>query len=382
MGFDDLVPEHIRALRDYVPGKPVSQAKRESGVQCIKLASNENPFGPSPRALEAMARVAAGSNFYPDNFNFDLRTRLAELHGLQLEQLLITHGSTSFLDIIARTLLHPGLNAVTSERSFIVYGTAVRAAGGKLIEAPMRADTFDLDALLAAMNPNTRIALIANPNNPTGTMLDVAALDAFMARVPEHVLVVLDEAYCDFAEYHAARRGVSYSRSLDYVRQGRQVIVLRTFSKAHGLAGLRVGYGFAPPAILQHFARVRTAFSVSSMGEAAALAALDDTEHIRRSVESIVHGAEFLSERLRELGLRVVPTCASFVYFETSPETSPETQEPADVLARRIQERGIIVRPLTAWGVPNGIRVSVGTPEQNEQFIATLKKCLQRVPAR
>jgi len=323
-----------------------------------------------------MARVAAGSNFYPDNFNHELRTRLAELHGLQLDHVLITAGSTSFLDIIARTLLRPGLNAVTSERTFIVYGTLVRAAGGKLIEASMQADTFDLDALLAAIDSNTRIALIANPNNPTGTMLDVTALDSFLERIPEHVLVVLDEAYCDFAEYHAARHGITYSHSLDYVRQGRQVIVLRTFSKAHGLAGLRVGYGFAPPAILQHFAHVRTAFSVSSVGEAAALAAVDDTEHIRSSVENIVRGAEFLSERLRELGLRVVPTCASFVYFETN----LETQEQAGPLAQRIQEQGIIVRPLTAWGVPNGIRVSVGTPEQNEQFIATLKKCLQRVP--
>ncbi len=371
MAFDDLIPPHIRALRDYVPGKPVRQAERESGLPCIKMASNENPFGPSPLAVEAMRRFADGTNFYPDNDNTDLRAQLAQAHALDPEQVLVTDGSTSFLDIIARTLLAPGLNAVTSERSFIVYGNLVRAAGGALIEAPMRDDTFDLDALLAAINPQTRVVLIANPNNPTGTMLEADAVDRFLDRVPPHVLTVLDEAYCDFGEYHAARRGVAFTHSLDHVRAGKQLIVLRTFSKAHGLAGVRVGYGFGSAVVLQPFARIRTAFSVSSLAETAALAALADHEHIRRSVEQIVAGAELLTTRLRDLGLRVVPTCASFVYFETP--------EDAGALARRIQAEGIIVRPLTAWGVPNGIRVSVGTPEQNEKFLAVLKTCLQRV---
>jgi histidinol-phosphate aminotransferase len=371
--FDDIVPPYIRALGGYAPGKPVRLAESESGVACIKLASNENPLGPSPRAVEAIRAASQSSNFYPDNDNTELRARLASQFKIDAAQILVTNGTTAFIDITARTLLSPGLNAITSERTFIVYPLLTRAAGGTLIEVPMRDDAFDLDAVAAAIDRDTRIVFIANPNNPTGTMLDAATVDRFVDRVPDHVLVVLDEAYCDFAQDFAARAGIRYSNSLDYVRQGRNVIVLRTFSKAHGLAGLRVGYGFAAPAILQYFARVRTAFSVSGVAEAAALAALDDTEHVRRSIENNAVGAAWLIARLREMGLRTVPTSASFVYFEVP--------EAAAAVAKRVQAEGVIVRPLTAWGVPNGIRVTVGTPEQNQKFVSVLKKALERVPA-
>jgi histidinol-phosphate aminotransferase len=371
--FDDLVPEHVRALSAYVPGKPLRTAERESGVRCVKLASNENPFGPSPLAVEAMARAAAESNFYPDNDNLELRLRLAQRAGLAPENVLVTVGSTSFLDIIARTLLRPGLKAVTSERTFIVYAMLTRAAGGTLVQAPMRGHAFDLDAIVRAIDSDTRVVILANPNNPTGTMFDAAAMDAFLERVPSHVLVVLDEAYSDFADDFAARHGIRWSRSLDYVREGRQIVVLRTFSKAHGLAGVRVGYGYAPENIIQHFARVRTTFSVSNVSEAAAVAALGDSEHVRRAIENNVAGVAWLTPRLRELGLEPVPTVANFIYFETP--------EPGAVVAKRIQQAGVIVRPLTAWGAPNALRVTVGTPEQNQQFLAALKKALEQVPA-
>lgn len=373
--FDDLVPDFVRALPGYTPGKPIKQAEAESGVRCIKMASNENPFGPSPRALAAIAQAAAEVNFYPDNEATQLRLRLAELHRLSPDQVMVTNGSTSFLNLLARTLLRPGLNAVTSERSFIVYPFVTRAAGARLVQVPMKQDGFDLDALAAAVDANTRLVFIANPNNPTGTMLEAAAVDRFLARVPDHVVVVLDEAYADFGADFAAQRGVEYTHSLEHVRQGRQVVVLRTFSKAHGLAGLRVGYGFARPDMIAAFSRLKIPFAVSAMAEAAALAALDDVEHIRKTVENNRSGAGWLLAKFSQLGIRAVPTAANFIYFEIG--------EDAPAVAKRIQAEGVIIRPLTGqWGAPTALRVTVGTPEQNQRFIQALSKALERAAVR
>jgi len=371
----DFVPEHIRALSGYVPGKPVRQAERESGIRCIKMASNENPFGPSPLAVAAIRQVAEGVNFYPDNDANELRRLLAERHGVQPEQILITDGSTALIDIIARTLLAPGLNAVTSERSFIVYPIVTRSSGGRLIEVPMRDDRFDLEGILAAVTSETRVIYIANPNNPTGTMFYADALDKFVDSVPERVMVVLDEAYSDYAEFYARRNQRTYSRSVDYVRQGRQnVIVLRTFSKAHGLAGLRVGYGVGDPQMLRYFAQVRTAFSVSVVAEAGAVAAMRDDAHIRLSVERNAEEVDYLTPQLREMGFRVVPTCANFIYLEAL--------EDAPKLAQRIQNEGCIVRNLAPWGIPNGLRISVGTPDQNRILVNAITRALRPVTMR
>lgn len=373
--FEKFIPGHIRSLAAYAQGKPIRQAASESGLSSIiKLASNENPFGPSPKALAAMREAAASGNFYPDNENLELRGKLAERHNISPEHILVTAGTTQFIDIISRTLLGPGLNAVTSEKTFIVYAIAVRAAGGEYIQAPMRGEAFDLDAVAAAVNESTRVVFLANPNNPTGTMFDAASTDRFLARLPEQVLVVLDEAYCDFAQSFAALRGVNYSHSLDYVRQAKNIVVLRTFSKAHGLAGIRVGYGFGPPKLLQHLARVRTAFSVSGVAEAGAIAALDDHAHIAQAVQNNLEESKWLEDKLRELGFNPVPTSASFIYFDTG--------EAAGELARRLQAEGIIVRPMTIWGGPQAIRVTVGTPEQNRRFVAALKLVRERATAR
>jgi histidinol-phosphate aminotransferase len=371
MKFDDFVPPHIRALPVYAGGKPRRVAESESGVRCIKMASNENPWGPSPRAVEAMAHAAADSNFYPDNFNDQLRCRLAELHQLTPEQVLVTDGSTSFLDIIAHTLLAPGLNAVTSERSFIVYDHVTAAAGGALRKAPMHDGMhYDLDAVLRSIDAQTRIVWLANPNNPTGAMLTADLLDAFVTRLPAHVLLVLDEAYCDFAEDHAARHGLVYTHSLDYVRAARDVVVLRTFSKAHGLAGLRVGYGFATPRLINYFSRVRTAFSVSGVAEAAALAALADTDHVRKTLASNTREVERLMAFFAELSLHAIPTVTNFICFDVPEE--------AATVAAGMQQGGVIIRPLTAWGMPRSLRVSVGTPLQNDLFMQCLRRALAR----
>jgi histidinol-phosphate aminotransferase len=371
--FDDLIPPNIRSLKGYIPGKSLKSAQAQSGVACIKMASNENPYGPSPDAVAAIHAAACDSNFYPDDTNTELRTRLAEMHGLTADEVLVTDGSTSFLDVIARTLLGPGLNAVTSQRSFIIYPLVTKLAGGTLIQTPTRDNGIDLEAILAVIDRNTRVVFLANPNNPTGTMHPAKTIDRFLDRVPPGVLVVLDEAYYDYAEFFARRAGVEYSHSVDYVKQDRNVVVLRTFSKAHGLAGLRVGYGFAPRRVLQYFVRVRTPFSVSAVSESAAIAAIEDRAHIRRSVEANAEGVEVIGNGLRELGLKFIPTATNFLLFDVDDD--------AAAVAARIQAEGVIVRPLGPWDCPRSIRVSVGTPEQNGRFLAALRHALDRVPA-
>jgi histidinol-phosphate aminotransferase len=367
----DQIPEHIRALAGYVPGKPLRQAQQESGGAMIKLASNENPFGPSPLALEAIRAAAAEVNLYPDNDASELRQALAARHQLEEQQIFIADGSLGILDVIARTLLVPGTNCISSERSFISYPIITRTIGAQFVGVPMRNDAYDLDAIAEAINEKTRAVILANPNNPTGTMFDADATEAFLQRVPESVLVVLDEAYSDFAEYFARQRGITYSRSFEQVRAGRQnVLVLRTFSKAHGLAGIRLGYASGNPELLRYFARVRNSFSISVVAEAAGLAAIRDVNHIRKTVENNAVGAAWLMERFKELGIHAVTTSANFIYFTID--------EDANAFANRMQAEGVIVRSLVPWGIPNAIRVSIGTPEQNETFIRALKKLVRQ----
>jgi histidinol-phosphate aminotransferase len=368
--FSEFVPEHIRKLGGYTPGKSLRQAQRESRVNCIKLASNESPFGPSPKAVAAMQAILGEINFYPDNDASDLRQRLAEHHGVKGEQVVVTAGSTALLGIITRTLLAPGLNAVTSARSFIVYPIATKAAGAELIEVSMSEDGFDLDAILSAINRDTRMVFIANPNNPTGTLLTVDEIDRFLEQVPDHVITILDEAYCDFALYFAEQRGVEYSRSLDYVRSGRKVVVLRTFSKAHGLAGVRVGYGIGPSELMSYFARMRTTFSISLPAQAAALAALDDHAHTERALANNAEQAKVVLAGLTDSGYKPVPTWANFIYCDLG--------EDASEVARKVQNEGVIIRPLGPWGAPRAIRITIGTPEQNQMFLQAFRKVTAR----
>jgi histidinol-phosphate aminotransferase len=366
--FFDLVSKPARDMAGYFPTSTPSQAPAEAEPQLIKLDSNESPFGPSPRAIEAMQSALAAANFYPDDDCAELRRKLAVYHAVSTDQVLVTAGSTEMLALLCQTMLAPGLNAVTSERSFIIYGMAVRATGAQLIQTPVRKDDdgFDLPAILAAINKDTRIVFLANPNNPTGTLLEAAAVDRFLAEIPSHVVVVLDEAYYDFAVHFSALRQVEYSHSLEYLRRGDSVIVLRTFSKAHGLAGLRVGYGLGPAELLTYCARMRNTFSVSSVAQAAAVAALDDQSHIARVVSNNASQAQILTEGLSELGHRVVPTAANFLYCEVG--------EDASGVARRLRCEGVSVRPLNAWGAPTCVRVTIGTPEQNQFLLSAMRK--------
>ena len=363
--FFDVVSQPARNLgRMNAPSTTPAALERRS--QLVKLDSNENPFGPSPLAVDAMRRALGTANFYPDDDCTPLRLKLATHHKLPSEQVMVTTGSTGMLSLLCQTLLAPGLNAVTSERSFILYSMAVRTAGARLVEAPMRDDSFDLEAILAAIDSNTRIVFLANPNNPTGTMLEADVVERFLARLPGHVVVVLDEAYYEFAVHFAALRKINYSNSLDYVRQGVSVVALRTFSKAHGLAGLRVGYGLGPAELLGYCARMRNMFSVSSLAQVAAMAALDDDHHIQRTVQNNTLQSRVLSEELAALGYRVVPTSANFVFCDLG--------EDAAVFANCLQDEGVAVRSLGHWGAPNCIRVTIGTPEQNQVFLQAVRR--------
>ncbi|HTU41315.1 MAG TPA: histidinol-phosphate transaminase [Candidatus Aquilonibacter sp.] len=362
--FFDLVSKPAREMSSAVPSPTGRNGFEQQSL--IKLDSNENPFGPSPRAMEAMRRALTTSNLYPDDDCRPLRLKLAAYHGLPAEQVLVTAGSTAMLALLCQTLLGPGLNAVTSERSFVVYSMAVHATGARLIEAPMRDNTYDLDAILSSIDTNTRIVFLANPNNPTGTMVTVETVERFLARVPAHLVVVLDEAYYEFASHFAALRKVNYSNSLEYVRHGASVVVLRTFSKAHGLAGLRVGYGLGPGELLGYCARMRNTYSVPSVAQAAAIEALDDAEHTQRVAESNAIQSRFLAQELESLGYRIAPTSANFLYCDAGDDAS--------AFAGRLREEGIAVRPLGAWGAPSCIRVTIGRPEQNRNFVEALKR--------
>ncbi|MFZ0955450.1 MAG: histidinol-phosphate transaminase [Candidatus Sulfotelmatobacter sp.] len=367
--FYDLVSPGARELSRSSPPRPRLQPSQQSQSSLIRLDSNENPLGPSPLAIAAIRSAQSNVNLYPDDCS-ELRRKLAAHYGVQEEQTLVTAGSTGLLSLLCQTLLAPGLNAVTSERSFVVYSQIVRAAGAQLIEAPMREDTFDLAAILDAINAHTRLVFLANPNNPTGTMLEASEVEKFLAQVPGHVIVALDEAYYEYAAHFASLRSVGHPRSLDYVRQDAAVVVLRTFSKVHGLAGLRVGYGFGPAELLTYCAQMRNTYSVASVAEAAALAAMGDQNHIDRTLHLNADQAQVLTNGLSILGYRVIQTWANFLYCDVG----KDVREDALHFATRLQAEGVVIRPLAPWGAPHSIRVSIGTAEQNQFFLEAVRR--------
>jgi histidinol-phosphate aminotransferase len=377
--FSEFLPEHVRKLAEAGASRPLKQSgdsplrggrgDRGRKAEPIALNLNENPFGPSPRAIEALRNTLAEVHRYPEIQADELHNKIAAFHGVRREQVLVTAGATELLCMMARALLGAGLNTITSAKSFIVYKLATQVTEGKLIEVPTRENGYDLGAISRAIDSNTRIVFIANPNNPTGTLLTADKIDAFIERLPEHVLLILDEAYGDFAEAFAQRRGVRYSNVFDYIRADKNVILLKTFSKAHGLAGLRVGYGIGPARFISLLSPMRVIFSVSSAAQAAALAALRDVEHVERAVENNTAQAEILSTGLRELGFPAPQTWANFLYLDV--------KQDAAEFAERLRAGGVIVQPLGMWGAPTAIRVSIGTPEQNARLLAVLSEIRQ-----
>jgi histidinol-phosphate aminotransferase len=363
--FFDLINTHARELGAYAPGMPTAPTMRDERHPLVKLNANENPYGPSPKAVLAMRASLQVSHWYPDDLSTSLRQKLSARHGVRPEQVLIANGTTSLLSVIARTLLGPGRNAVTSACTFISYPMVTQAAGAMLIATPLKNNGYDLDAIQNSITQDTRLVLIANPNNPTGSLVDPQTIDRFLKALPPHVIAVLDEAYSDYAQYFAAQRSIEYTHSLEHVRTDRNVVVLRTFSKAHGLAGVRVGYGIGPAELMSYFAHVQDTFAVSSLGQAAAIAALDDEVHVQHAVESNAQQADVLKALILKLGYDVGEAWANFLFIDV--------RQDAREFARNLRREGVLVRPLGAWGAPRGIRVTIGTAEQNQIFLQALK---------
>jgi len=356
--LDELIPDYIQGLPAYVPGKPVEEVEQELKIHAVKLASNENPLGPSPKAMEAARRALGEANWYPDGGSKRLREVLATRNNVRFEEVFVGLGSSEIIDLASRVLLRPGLDGITSEGTFALFAIAIRASGGRLIQTPMRNYTFDLEAIAAAVTPQTRVIYIANPNNPTGTAFGHDEFAAFLKKVPGDVLVVLDEAYCEYA----ARPDLPKSRAL--FREYNNILTLRTFSKVYGLAGLRIGYGIGHPTLVAEMNKLRTPFNVTSVGQAAALAALDDTDHVERSVESNRHERQRLFEELRKLGLSPVPSETNFLFVPIGPN--------AKSLCDELLLEGVIVRPMGWMGFPEAIRISVGSPAENTKLLLAM----------
>ncbi len=351
----------IAKLDVYEPGKPIEEVAREHGFRSVrdivKLASNENPLGPSPRALRAMRRAADAMHRYPDSGAHRLRQALADKLRVSPDELLIANGANEIIEFIGHVFLGPGVEQVVSDRAFAIYRLVGDLFRAKTRSVPMRGFTHDLEAMLAAVTPRTRVVYVANPNNPTGTMVDAADLDRFVRAVPDSAVVALDEAYVELLPPRLQ------PDTLRYVREGRPVIVLRTFSKTYGLAGLRVGYAVAPPPLIRLMHRVRQAFNFSAMALAAAEAALGDDAFVRRTRQVIEAGRRLFERRLPALGLPYVPSVANFMLVETGR---------ARATFLEMQKRKVIVRPMDGYGLPDHVRVTLGTREENERCLKAL----------
>lgn len=362
--LSELAPSHIRSIAPYQPGKPISELARELGLDeagIVKLASNENPLGISPLAKQAIADAMAGIALYPDGNAFELKQAICAKFGVEAAQIVPGNGSNDVLEIAARAFLAPGLEAVYSQHAFAVYPLVTQAIGAVGITTPAREFGHDLQAMRAAVTEKTRLLFIANPNNPTGTLLEKAELRAFLKNLPRHVLVVLDEAY---DEYLADDRK---SESISWLKEFDNLIVTRTFSKAYGLAGLRVGFALAHPAVADMMNRVRQPFNVNSMAQAAAAASLNDDDFVRRTRDLNDAGMRQMTEGLNQLGLRYIPSFGNFISFHVAD---------AATVNRKLLERGVIVRPIFAYEMPDWLRVSIGLPEENARFLQAMREIL------
>ncbi|HTN50751.1 MAG TPA: histidinol-phosphate transaminase [Burkholderiaceae bacterium] len=362
-------PDHVRAIAPYQAGKPIEELAREFGLDpatIVKLASNENPLGVPESARKAMAAVVQDLGRYPDSNGFELKAALAARYNVPASWITLGNGSNDILELAAAATLAPGRSCIYAQHSFAVYALATQARGARSIVVPARQLGHDLDAMLAAVAADTTLVYIANPNNPTGTYLPAAAIDAFLGRVPARVVVVLDEAY---NEYLPPELRVDSTR---WVRQYPNVIVSRTFSKAFGLAGLRVGYGLAQPGLTDLLNRVRQPFNVNSMAQAAALAALTDEDFLARSYALNLRGMQQLTEAFRGLGLEYIPSVGNFVLVKVGP---------AGRVYQELLKRGVIVRPVANYGLPEWLRVTVGLPEENAAFLKALPQALRDASA-
>lgn len=365
--FLGLALPHIQGLSPYVPGKPVDELARELALDptnIVKLASNENPLGPSAKVCAAIAAELPELTRYPDGSGFALKQKLAERYAVEASQVTLGNGSNDVLELVARAWLAPGRNAVFSQYAFAVYPIATIASGAECRQVPAKDYGHDLDAMAAAIDENTSVVFIANPNNPTGTWFDQSALNAFLAKVPENVLVVLDEAYIEYAADSDLPDGMAY------LSRYPNLLVSRTFSKAYGLAALRVGYAISSTVIADVLNRVRQPFNVNSLALVAACAALDDVEYLERSRLINSQGMQQLEEGFKTLALSWIPSRGNFI--------AVDFQRDAAAINQALLAQGVIVRPIAGYGMPNFLRVSIGTAEENQRFLDALTLVLQQ----
>jgi histidinol-phosphate aminotransferase len=338
--------------------------ERELKIQAVKLASNENPLGPSPKGIEAAKAVLADANRYPDGGTHRLREKLAARNGITMEEIFVGLGSSEIIDLASRVLLRAGLQGLTSEGTYAPFSVAIRASGAELVLVPQRHYAFDLGAMAEAITPKSGVIYLANPNNPTGSAFTAREFVDFLEKVPDGVLVVLDEAYIHYAV------SVGLRDSVEAYRKQKNLLILRTFSKVYGLAGLRIGYAIGKVELLTAMNKLRTPFNTSGVAQAAALAALDDKEHVERCIATNAAERKRLSEGLTKLGLRPVVSEANFVFVPAGPDAKEISEE--------LLHLGVIVRPLGWMGLPEAIRISVGVKEENEKCLAALGQVLAK----
>jgi histidinol-phosphate aminotransferase len=361
--WESLANEHILGIAPYEPGKPVEELERELGIpDAIKLASNENPLPPSDRVPQAIIAALTHLNRYPDGSAFYLRQAIAKKHGFTPDHIVLGNGSNDLIELVVRGFMGPGDEAVVPHPSFVVYPMIVQAVGGVRVMVMLRDSRLDLESMARAITPQTKVVFIANPNNPTATIVTADEFEHFMARVPDRTIVVVDEAYVEFAQ------GPDFPDTLAYVRQGRKLVVLRTFSKANSLAGLRLGYAAADPDAIALLNRIRQPFNVNSLAQAAGLAALDDEHHVVECVRMNEAGKAYLYEQFRELGVKYVPSRANFILVDVG-------RSAADIYQKLLHE-GVIVRPMTPFGMETALRITVGTPDENRRLVKGLRTVL------
>jgi histidinol-phosphate aminotransferase len=359
----ELANPQLRDLAVYEPGKPIEETARELGVDpgtIIKLASNENPLGPSPKALQAMGAALGTAHLYPDGSGFYLCKAIAAKLRVAPENVILGNGSNEVIEFLGHAFLNPGDDVVTCQYAFIVYKLLATAFSVRTIETPSPDYQQNLDATLDAITAKTRIIFIPNPNNPTGTLILQRAIDGFISRVPDSIIVVFDEAYFEFLD--------DPPDTLRFVRDGRNVVVLRTFSKIHGLAGLRIGYAIAPAEMTVVLHKTRQPFNVNSVAQAGAIAALDDEAHLRETKRVIDEGRAYLQKQFAEMQIPFVPAAANFIMVKVGDGCA---------VFQKLLQRKIIVRPLKGYGLPEWVRISVGTMEENQKLVAALSEVIR-----
>lgn len=363
MTIIDQVPDYIRSLIPYAPGKPIEEVEREYGiVGSVKLASNENPLGPSPRAIQALQERLHQLHLYPDGDCFYLRQGLAAKLGVSPDQLIFGNGSNELIELAVRTFMRPGDEAVMANQAFVIYRLVVQAAGGSCRIVPLRNFTHDLEMMAAAITRRTRIVFLANPNNPTGTIYRREEWKKFLGRITPEILLVVDEAYFEYVT------DADYPDSLSYSREARALLTLRTFSKLYGLAGLRIGYGIGPKGLIDLMHRVRQPFNVNAAAQWAALAAIGDRDHVKRSLAVNREGMDYLKKEIAKLGLEQVSSQANFILVRVGD---------GERVYHELLRRGVIVRPMGAYDFSEHIRVTIGTSEENSRFISELRAIIK-----